>query len=297
MEKHARWKKLLFPPLPLLLILCAVSAAGLALVFLRGLSQSPPAWAVYALSFYTLCALCAFCCAVLPGRYRRLRGRVAAHPLGMRCLTDAVFRAHLALYAALCANLLYAGVNILSFFLYRSMWFAVLAFYYVILSVMRFLLLRCLRGNAPGQDRAGELRRARLCSCILLLVNFALAGAVLMMLYQNRGWHSRGVLIYVTAGYTFYLTIHAVTALIRYRKYRSPVMTTAKIISLCTALVSMLSLESAMLSQFGADMAPAHQRLMIALTGAGVSIAVIVLSVGMIVGTAGELKEIRQNGK
>jgi len=173
----------------------------------------------------------------------------------------------------------------------------VLAVYYVILAVMRFLLLRYVRAHRIGQHRLGELQRARLCACILLLLNFVLTGAVMMILYQDRGFAYDGILIYVMAAYTFYITTHAVVDLVRYRRYRSPVMTVSKIITLSAALVSMLSLETAMFSQFGGEMSPAHQRLMIALTGAGVSVAVIVLSVGMIFRTAKEIKEIKHNGR
>lgn len=203
----------------------------------------------------------------------------------------------MSLYASLGVNLLYVGVNVLSWFLYRSMWFVVLAGYYCILAVMRFLLLRYIRGNKLGLNRLGELKRARLCAYILLTLNFVLTGTVMMILYQNRGFHYNGMLIYVMAGYAFYMTAHAIVDLVKYRKYQSPIMTTSKIIALSAALVSMLSLETAMFSQFGGDMSPENQWLMIALTGAGVSIIVITMSVYMIVQTAKEIKEIKKNGR
>ena len=159
---------------------------------------------------------------------------------------------------------------------------------------MRFLLIRYVRSNELGKNRLGELRRAKLCSYILLLLNFVLTGAVMMILYENKGFEYHGILIYVMASYTFYITIHAIVNLVKYRKYRSPVMTTSKIISLSAALVSMLSLETAMFSQFGGDMAPETRWLMVALTGAGVSIIVITMSVYMIVQTTKEIKSIRE---
>lgn len=118
-----------------------------------------------------------------------------------------------------------------------------------------------------------------------------------MILYQNKGYDYHGILIYVIASYTFYITIHAIVDLIKYRKYQSPVMTTSKIIALSAALVSMLNLETAMFSQFGGDMSAAGKWLMIALTGAGVSIAVIVMSVLMIVKSSKEIKEFNINGR
>jgi len=176
------------------------------------------------------------------------------------------------------------------------MWFIVLAVYYVILAVMRFLLVRFVRGNKLGTNRLGELLRARTCSFILLLLNFTLTGAVMMILFQNKGYDYHGVLIYVMALYTFYITTHAIIDLIKYRKYKSPVMTTSKIISLCAALVSMLSLETAMFSQFGGEMSAEGKQLMIALTGAGVSIVVICMSLYMIITAVKEIKEIKSNG-
>ena len=291
------WKKLLFPPVWLTFILLVVSAAALPIVFVKGLSETPIAYGIYALSFYTVCVVSVFCAIVLPKQYKFIRGKIYDNPLGRRYMTDAAFKTHVKLYASLAVNLLYVGVNILSWFLYNSMWFVVLAVYYVILAVMRFLLVRYVRVNQIGENRLGELGRARVCSYILLLLNFVLTGAVMMILYQNKGFEYHGVLIYVMASYTFYITTHAIVDLLRYRRYHSPVMTASKVISLSAALVSMLALETAMFSQFGGHMATESKWLMIALTGAGVSIVVIAMSVYMIVKTTGEIKEIKKNGR
>lgn len=297
MERKPLWKRLLFPPVWLLALLTVFSAAALPLVFLRDLDETPAAYAVYAVAFYTVCAGTAFCAVELPKRRRQLREQLYANPLARRYFEDAAFKTHVKLYAALAANLLYAGVNVLSWRLYHSMWFAVLAVYYGILAVMRFLLVRYVHAHGLGGNRLRELRRARLCAVILLTLNVVLTGAVLMILYQNRGFAYHGVLIYVMAAYTFYSTVHAAVDLVRYRRYRSGVMTMSKVIALSAALVSMLALETAMFSQFGADMAPETQRLMIALTGAGVSAAVIAMAVGVIVWTAKEIKEIETDGR
>ena len=90
------------------------------------------------------------------------------------------------------------------------------------------------------------------------------------------------------------MTTHAIVDLIRYRKYNSPVMTMTKVITLSAALVSMLSLETAMFAQFGQDMKPEHKWLMVALTGAGVSITVITMSVYMIVKSRREMREYKE---
>ncbi len=202
---------------------------------------------------------------------------------------DAVFRTRVSLYTSFSVNLLYVVLNIVSYLLYRSMWFTVLAVYYATLALMRFMLVK----YTIGVNYIGELKRAVLCASVLLTVNFALSGAVLMIMYRDKGFEYHGVLIYAVAAYTFYITVHAIVDMVKYRKYNSPVMMTAKIIALSSALVSMLALETAMFSQFGQDMSKANQNLMIALTGAGVSIAVISMSVYMIVHSCKEIKRIK----
>jgi len=78
--------------------------------------------------------------------------------------------------------------------------------------------------------------------------------------------------------------------IVKYRKMGSPIMSTAKIVSLSAALVSMLNLETAMFAQFGREMSPESQRIFIILTGAGISITVIMLSVSLIVRATKEIR-------
>ena len=281
-----------------MILLTVVSAAGLITVFLKGWERAPIAYGIYLLSFYTLSVVTVFCVMVLPKQYRQIKEKILENPLANRYVTDGVFRTKVSLNLSLGINLLYVAVNVLSWYLYQSWWFVCLAVYYVILSVMRFLLVRYARRKDIGTDRQGELNRAMVCSCIMLLLNFFLSGAVLMVVYQNRGYEYHGILIYVMALYTFYTATHAIVSLIKYRKMESPVMTTAKMISMAAALVSMLNLETAMFAQFGKNMAKSDQRLMIMLTGAGISIAVITMAVYMILRCRKQLKEMRckENG-
>lgn len=291
------WKKicksLLFPPLWLLVPLVIVSAVALTYVFVTGMEQSIPAYLVYALAFYTLTAAAVFCALVLPKRYREIRQKVHDNPLGHRWMTDRMFRTNVSLSASFAISMLYVGTNLWSWHLLQSWWFVVLAVYYGIMAVMRFLLMRYVHVREIGTDLLGEWKRARVCACILLLINLSLSGAVLMILYQSKGYDYPGVMIYVMALYTFYSTIHSIVELVRYRKFGSPVMSTAKIVSLSGALVSMLNLETAMFAQFGAELSPEHQRIFIILTGAGVSITVVTLSVILIRNANKEIRRIK----
>ena len=287
-------KKLLFPPVWLMVLLTAFSAAALVAVFVKGWDAHPVAYAVYVLAFYTLCVVSIFCALVLPKQCRQIKQKILANPLGNRYMTDEVFRTKVSLNLSLGINLLYAAINVLMWYLYQSWWFVVLAVYHGILSVMRFLLVRYVRLNEIGANRYGELKRSLACSYIMLLLNFFLSGAVLMVVYQNRGFEYHGILIYVMAMFTFYNAIFAIIDMVKYRRFESPVLSTAKGISMAAALVSMLNLETAMFAEFGAEMAKEDQRLMIMFTGGGIAITVITIAVSMILRCTKELKTQKQ---
>jgi len=292
------WKKLiklLYPPLWVIILLAPICTAALILTFIGGYEAHPLAYVTYVLSFYTLTIIVMKCIKVIPRHYKSAKQRIYNNPVGKRYMTDMPFRNHVSLYSSLAVNLLYVAVNVISGFLYNTAWFFILAFYYTILAAMRFLLLRFVNKTGVGNNRLKELFRSRLCGYILLLINLALSGAVLMILYRNKGYEYHGILIYAMAAYTFYITAFAIVNLVKYRKLGSPVMTMSKIIGVAAALVSMLSLETAMFSEFGGDMSPENQRLMIALTGAGVSITIITMSVYSIVKNSREIKKITEN--
>lgn len=292
------WKsvcsKLLFPPLWLVVLLTVISTVGLVAVFVEGWETAPIAYGIYVFSFYTLTVLCLACRKTIPGYYKSLKGKVHENKFAHRYLTDVAFKTHVTLYSSLFINLIYVAVNAISGIIYSTYWFGIFAVYYAIMAIMRFLLVRYVGQNQIGTSRIGELKRSRLCAYILMTVNLALSGAVLMMVYFNRGFTYQGFLIYVVALYTFYITAAAIKDMVKYRKYKSPIMSVSKIIKLASALFSMLFLETAMFAQFGGETSLETRRIMIMATGAGISIIVVAMSVYMIVCSTREIRTLRK---
>ena len=136
---------------------------------------------------------------------------------------------------------------------------------------------------------AGFNALSGLCGAMLIPMNFALAGVVILVLHQEGGFHYGSMLIYVMALYAFYVTISGVIGLVRTRKYKSPVLSAARVVSLAAALVSMLSLEVAMLAQFGGG--EFFRRAMIASTGGAVCFILVGMASAMIVRATKELKQ------
>ena len=285
-------RKLLFPPLWIIVVLTIFSTIALIWVFVNGLEASLIAYPLYVVAFYTLVILSLACWKTIPNYYKRLKGRVHENEYASRYLTDAAFKTHVNLYGSLGVNLIYVLVNAVAAIWFETHWFAIFAAYYGILAVMRFLLVRYVNHSKIGSSRLGELKRARLCAYILLTVNLALSAVVLMMVYLERGFQYQGLFIYVMALYTFYITTAAIVNMVKYRKYNSPVMSISKVINLAAALFSMLFLETAMFAQFGGEMSARNKQLMIMMTGAGISAIVVGMSLYMIDRTTREIRKV-----
>lgn len=210
---------------------------------------------------------------------------------GEKFLTDVHFRAVVSLYQGFIINFIYIIIKLVSGILYRSAWFIALAIYYFLLALMRLLLI--WRVNI--QDERSKLRRYRLCGIMLLFMNQALAGIVIFMVHQNKGFNYPGMLIYAMALYAFYAVILAIINVVKTRHHNSPILSAAKMINLVAAMVSILSLETAMLAEFGGNDGPIFRKTMTATTGAGVCIIVFGMAVYMIWRSNKELKKFNFN--
>lgn len=287
-------KKILYLPIGLNVLLVILSAVLLLTIFLKGWNKTPIAYVVYVFSFYTVVVIGVTGFQIIPKYYNYIKKKVYQNPYAHRYLTDAGYKTHISLSVSLGINLIYVLSNAVSAVLYQTNWFAIFSIYYGIMAVMRFLLVRYVEKKQIGENYLEELKRARICAYILMTVNLILSGVVLMMIYYNRGFHYQGVFIYVMAAYTFYVTMAAIMDLVKYRKYKSPIMSVSKIIKFAASLFSMLFLETAMFSQFGQDTPEQTKRMMIMATGAGICVIVVGMSMYMIVRSSREIKEYRK---
>ena len=93
--------KMLYPPIWLMTLLTVASAVVLPLVFIKGWKESPIAYAVYVLAFYTVSVLCLFFGKVLPKQYKEIKQKIYANPFGNKYMTDAAFKVRVSLYFSL----------------------------------------------------------------------------------------------------------------------------------------------------------------------------------------------------
>ncbi len=279
MEKLKEISKKIFCLNPLLTMIIALpSFALVAYVLITGMTNTVIGYISYGLSAYALIIFITAIYPVIVGTKKKVTGS----RMWNRYQTDLEFRTKVSLYPGLAMNTLYVAVNLVSGLLYKSFWFVALSIYYVLLMLMRVFLVGHIRNNAVGEDMVTEKRKYKLCAVLLMVMDLALAIVVFFMVYWNRGYEYPGLLIYVMAAYTFSAMAAAIVNLVKFRKYNSPVVTAGRVLNLTAATVSILSLETAMLSEFGKEESPEFHRIMIGLTGAGVCVFVMVMAIYML---------------
>ncbi|MEE0967937.1 MAG: hypothetical protein U0M06_01010, partial [Clostridia bacterium] len=278
------WKKLgkalLFPHIAIMIILIPIAAVFLvySMVFLG--TESAPAIISYVIAAYTLTVWCFR----LPYLIRFFKGFKNENKYAKLWLSDTRLRVNVSLYGSLIWNTAYAVFQLGLGFWHHTFWFYSLAGYYIALAVMRFFLVRHTRRHKSGEKMREELIKYRACGITFLIMNLTLALIIFFMVYWNRTFNHHEITTIALAAYTFTAFTMAIINIVKYRKYNSPVYSASKAISLAAACVSMLTLESTMLTTFGdGTMDLTSRRIMLGASGGAISIFIIVMAIYMIV--------------
>jgi len=279
MKSQKILRRLLFPHIAVIILLVPLAAMLLIRAFQSGSTESLAAIASYLVAFYTLSVWCLR----LPRIVRALEKFRAENRWLQRWRSDVRLRVNLSLYASVLWNAAYAALQLGLGIRHHTFWFYSLAGYYLCLAVMRFFLVRHTRRYAPGQRMRAELVRYRACGIVFLLMNLALALIIFFMVYWNRTFIHHEITTIAMAAYTFTSLTLAIVNAVRYRRYRSPVYSASKAISLAAACVSMLTLESTMLTTFGSTMDAAARRILLGTSGGAISAFIIMMAIVMIV--------------
>ena len=218
-------------------------------------------------------------------RSKRMRTLARA---GRRYWYDPDFHGGVSIYQGMAASLLYAVFRAVTGVFYGSAWMISLAVYYFLLGGIRVVLAVSYRRRAPGGGPKSESRCYRRVARLLFLLNIPAGGVILLTVLGFAGGAYPGYLIYAGATYTFYMVTLAVIHLVKYRRVDSPVLSAAQALNFVAALMSLLGLQNAMITQFSGG--GAYRRLMNTLTGTAVYLAIIAIAVYMLchAGKAGE---------
>ena len=152
-----------------------------------------------------------------------------------------------------------------------------LAVYHFVLGFLRLLLISGYRRRGKTEERTYYRRTARL----LFLLNIPMGGMILLMVLTNSGYTYPSYVIYLSALYTFYTVTMFAADLIRCRRLGSPLLSAARVLRFIAALMSVLGLQTAMITQFSAG-DDTFRRTMNAVTGGSVWLFVILTALCML---------------
>lgn len=182
----------------------------------------------------------------------------------------------LSLGISLITNLIYGIIKLSLGFFSSSWWLITFAIYYLLLCFMKFSLIKRF------DNKEVEYKKLKHTGIILLFLNIVLSGMIILIIKQNQTINYPGYLIYIVALYDFYLIINAFINVFKYRKQNSPILTASKCINLTVAMISMISLEVAMIQEFGNGNSN-FKLVMTSYTGLGICIINSFMAIYMII--------------
>lgn len=271
-----------------LLVYISTAAAAVLSIIQAGKQILP--WAVGIVVYVLAAVLLTLSCVFF---YHDLRENVIKkilevikkNPLGERFLADYTFRTILTTLPAFLINVAYTVYNGVIGIMNQSVWFITMAVYYSLLGIMRYRAVstgrKISRLDDREQIRKKELSVIKTDGILLLVLNLALSGVVLLTIAQDTAKRYSEIMVISIAAYTFYKITMAVVNMVKVRKRKSPILITIRNIGAADALVSMLTLQAAMFASFQ-DKNSLNTNQMNAITGLAVCILISILGISMI---------------
>ena len=274
--------RVLHPPKWVSAVIPPFSFAALIITFAVQNLRNALAYFIYSMSAYSLVILIA----ALPGLTKRAKSammdsrlmrKAAASPITGRYFKDLAFRGSISIYQGMAVNFFHVVFRIAAGIRYASVWFVSMAVYYLVLGGLRAYLIVCYRRRTPELER----RCYHTTAWLLFLLNIPMGGMIVLMVRTNSGFFYPGYIIYLSAIYTFYTMVTSGLNLVKFRKLGSPILSAAKVLNFISAMMSILGLQTAMISRFS-EHGENYRRVMNTITGGFVYGIVILIAIYML---------------
>ena len=143
--------------------------------------------------------------------------------------------------ASLVFNMAFATYHLVLGLVTSSWWLLTLGSYYLILSTVRFAVLR---------STSKEYFIAKLTGWMLILLTIPLVGTVILSIVRDRGHELHMIVMIAMAAYAFTKITLATIKFIKARRSTSATLITLRNISFADAFVSIFALQRSMLVSF-----------------------------------------------
>lgn len=283
-------KKIIFPNIILVLVLFPLSMILLAYAMIFKGTESIISFISYGLSFYALTILCIR----IPEIVKMINNFKSKNKFLIKYRENINFRINISLFASLSLNVAYSIFQLCLGLYHKSFWFYSMAFYYILLSLIRTYLVIHTKKYKPGDQLLMEYKRYNFCGWILLILNLAVTTMIFFIIYFDRTFYYHQITTISLAAYTFITFTLSIYSFIKYRKYKSPVYQATKSINLVAACVSMMTLTTTMLTAFGTDDIIEYKKILLTFVGIVVSLFILITAMQIIIFTTKKINEIKK---
>lgn len=279
------FKKILYPPTwvkALTFIISIISATlSLIMVFI-GFENSALAILAYALFcvagvslFYSVYLIVP----LVPKIKDKIIRFMESHDFTYLLLRNFGFRTIIFAIGSFALSLLFSAFNVYMGIVNRSIWYGALASYYIALAVLRGGII--FKSKRKEEGESDQIKTYKNSGIIVLVLNVALSSAIAQMIFAGEHFYYFGWTIFAYSAYAFYKITMSVISFIKSHKQMDLKVRAIRNINLVDALVSILALQTALLTMFSDG--KMNISLMNTFTGVVVSLSSIAVGVYMII--------------
>lgn len=300
---YSLWKKILNPPTwaKVLTFIVTVLSATISLVIVAlGLKNGLIATLSYILFAIAGTSLAYSVYLVIP-IIPKIKGNVISflesREFTNRLLKNFGFRTLIFAIVSFFMSLVFSGFNAFMGIMNHSIWYGALAAFYIALAFLRGGVLVFHKSKLSKKIKADneehlKAKVYRNSGIITLILNVALSSAIAQMIFSDAHFTYVGLTIFAFAAYAFFKITMSIVAFIKAHRQDDLTVRAIRNINLVDGLVSILALQTALLTMFGDS--NLNVSLFNTLTGTIVSLSSIAIGIYMIVSGNNKMKEIQK---
>ena len=298
------WKKILNPPTwaKVLTFIITILSATLSLVMVGvGLENGALAIISYILFGVAGLSLAYSVYLIIPLFPKMKTGIISfleSHEFTRLILRNFGFRTVIFAIGSFLMSLLFSGFNAYMGIKNQSIWYGALAAFYIALAFLRGGVLGYHKKRVGKKIQNDEYIKAKVyrnSGIITLILNIALSSAIAQMIFSDAHFTYMGWTIFAYAAYAFYKITMSIISFIKAHKQEDLTVRAIRNINLVDALVSILALQTALLTMFSEG--EINISIFNTFTGIVVSLLSVGIGIYMIVSANKKMKELQKENK
>lgn len=211
------------------------------------------------------------------------------HKFTNKLLEDYGYRTIVFAVFSFILNIAFISLILVMAIMSKTAWYFTITVYYIVLAFMKGNVFYSKRKHDTEIKQARALRFSGIMFVVMTIV---FSGVMVLIYKANHYFEYAGILIYAVAAFTFYKLTLAIFNIFKARKQNDLYIENIRNINLASALISIIILQVAMFQAFAPEQNLGYAN---ALTGAGVSVVILILGVLMINKANKRLKELNKN--